>query len=539
MEKGRIFPLVLISLSIMILVYRYTNLFPKYFVYIIIPLLFLIPIAIILNRRVIRLNSISINSNIFDLITQDDRFCGEVLRIIGKTDLSSRSLVEDEIRKLGMSLARRQGDFHYVFTTSISNGKMGSALIVFKSCKPKLEKDQIEKEVTDIKNIAKAISPHLELIPTSISSTPVPLPSLFGNVPYLYAPEKTFSAVSNEPLVFDYDIPLGRVQNDLASNTGINLKDVTRHIGIFGTTGSGKSTTACHLSLQVLKKNVDVVILDWHGEYSRSIPNNVSYTLYNANKVLRIDLNSIISKDINDAVEIFGDTMQLTDPQRFLLYTVLNKLKKSPELNFKNLIEILRSIEETSNWIRDVKYALARKFFILLGKEGREIFSHDGLTVDNLGNFFNGLTIVDLSFIRNMRLRKLYGLLIMKLISDFYIEAKTTKMTMVVIDEAHNYFADKNDFTDRLISEIRKYGVSLCVISQSPSSLSSEIMKNTNIKIIHSIKSDIDKKSIKDSLSLDDKMISSLDKLDVGEAILSAPNIKNPIIIKIESNCNR
>jgi len=60
------------------------------------------------------------------------------------------------------------------------------------------------------------------------------------------------------------------------------------------------------------------------------------------------------------------------------------------------------------------------------------------------------------------------------------------------------------------------------------------VLKNTNIKIIHSIKSDIDKKAIRDTLSLDERLTQSLDKLDVGEAVISAPNLKVPIIIKIK-----
>ncbi|NON63327.1 ATP-binding protein, partial [Acidianus sp. RZ1] len=105
---------------------------------------------------------------------------------------------------------------------------------------------------------------------------------------------------------------------------------------------------------------------------------------------------------------------------------------------------------------------------------------------------------------------------------------------LIVIEEAHNYFTEYNDFINRIISEVRKFGVGLCIVSQSPSSISAEILKNTNIKIIHSLKADIDKRVISDSLSLPSSMVNFIDKLDIGEAILSAPNIKNPIVVKIK-----
>jgi len=541
MEKGRVIPVLLIIGSIFIIIYRYLGSTNRISIYIILfTLISTIIISYLLNKKIIKINKIVLQSNLYNIITDKDQYCGIILRIIGKTDTSStsRSILEEELRKLSMSLARRQSGFHYVFTTSIYEGKMGSAIIIYKKCNDEDKTSMIsdiEKEVNDVYNISRAISPHLDLIPSSTSSTIVPLPSIFGNIPYLYAPERTFSPSTNEMLIYEYDLPLGEAMSSFGrTEVGIKLSDLTRHIGIFGSTGSGKSTTASHLAIQAFKKGVNIVILDWHGEYRELIPNDINIMFYNKINILKINLNQIISNDINDAVDIFGDVMQLTDPQRFLLYTVLNKLKKNPELSFKNLLTILRNIEETSNWIRDVKYALARKFFILFGKEGRNLFSTDGLTLDNLGSYIKGFVIIDISNIKNTKLRRLYGLLIMKLISDYYMEKKPSKKTMIIVDEAHNYFSEKNDFTDRLVSEIRKYGISFCIVSQSPSSLSPEIMKNTNIKIVHAIKSDIDKRSIRESLSLDERIISSLDKLDVGEALLSAPNIKKAIIINIK-----
>ncbi|MEM2013761.1 MAG: ATPase, partial [Metallosphaera sp.] len=91
----------------------------------------------------------------------------------------------------------------------------------------------------------------------------------------------------------------------------------------------------------------------------------------------------------------------------------------------------------------------------------------------------------------------------------------------------------------KLISEVRKYGLGLCVISQSPSSISPEVLKNTNIKIIHSIKSDTDKRILAEALSLTPSLYDSLDKLDVGEALLSSPNIKIPVVLKIKEEDSR
>jgi len=45
----------------------------------------------------------------------------------------------------------------------------------------------------------------------------------------------------------------------------------------------------------------------------------------------------------------------------------------------------------------------------------------------------------------------------------------------------------------------------------------------------------LDKRIIADSLSLSHWQFDILDKLETGEAILSAPNIKTPIVVKIQN----
>ncbi|MEM0122411.1 MAG: ATP-binding protein, partial [Saccharolobus sp.] len=149
--------------------------------------------------------------------------------------------------------------------------------------------------------------------------------------------------------------------------------------------------------------------------------------------------------------------------------------------------------------------------------------------------YFSRSAIINLSSISNIKLRKLYALFLIKLLTEAYIRYKPKEKMLIIIDEAHNYFSNNiNSFLDRIISEIRKYNIGLCFITQSPSLLSQTVIKNTNIKIVHSIKSDIDKKAIRDTLSLDDRLAQSLDKLDVGEAIVSTPKLKIPIIVKIK-----
>lgn len=63
-------------------------------------------------------------------------------------------------------------------------------------------------------------------------------------------------------------------------------------------------------------------------------------------------------------------------------------------------------------------------------------------------------------------------------------------------------------FTD-LLAEVRKYGESLVVVDQIPNKLASEVLKNTNTKIIHKILARDDKEAVGDTMLMDDKQKST------------------------------
>ncbi|TRM77157.1 DUF853 domain-containing protein, partial [Sulfolobus sp. D5] len=167
-------------------------------------------------------------------------------------------------------------------------------------------------------------------------------------------------------------------------------------------------------------------------------------------------------------------------------------LRKSGKFTLEGILEILNSIEDTSYWIRDVKYALLRKIFILFSESASKLFSTEDTSISKFLENFSRSTIINLSFLTNVKLRKLYALFLVKMITEVYIRAKPKQKMFIILDEAQNYFnKDGNEFIDRLVSEIRKYNIGLCFVTQSPSLISQNVIKNTNIKIIHTIKSDV------------------------------------------------
>lgn len=92
-------------------------------------------------------------------------------------------------------------------------------------------------------------------------------------------------------------------------------------------------------------------------------------------------------------------------------------------------------------------------------------------------------------------------------------------------------------FTD-LLAEVRKYGEGLIIVDQIPNKLASEVLKNTNTKIIHKILARDDKEAVGDTMLMDDKQKEYLSALAVGEAIVFSEQTDKPIHVKIQSKTN-
>lgn len=88
-------------------------------------------------------------------------------------------------------------------------------------------------------------------------------------------------------------------------------------------------------------------------------------------------------------------------------------------------------------------------------------------------------------------------------------------------------------FTD-LLAEVRKYGESLIIVDQIPSKLAPEVLKNTNTKIIHKLFARDDKDVVGDTMALDDKQKSYLSHLAPGEAVMFSQGWKKPVDVQVE-----
>jgi len=549
-DKRTIFPLILIVLGTLTLFgQNVTNLFRLYqetLITIVGSFVSIITILILIykkykNEIYIFFKNFEIKNNIIKLNVNDSNTClFSILKLEVKVqDQKNPVYVMKNFHNLLTSIEKNLDSTTKAYIITSLYPVKGTYLVVCTNSEPNGSSEIDEKRHIDtvyrLKVILESIEPDIRLNPISSSKYNV---LLSPNVPAtLVSPFLTATGI-RPPFTRAFevsggDIELGRTIDN--QTVGISLNDVERHILIVGSTGSGKTNTAAVIAEGAKEKGIKVLILDWHGEYTKLIQ---GAKVYSKEGLPRID--PLGSNKTEETVELLGDVLDLTEPQRFLAYVVLQRLVAMRQFDLTSFLTVLKEIEDDSYWIRDVKYALMRKLIFTLVGDGQKLFSRDDSVnaynvVEKLFYSNDDLVVIDLSVIDSDVLKRLYAMFLLLYVSQYLKKNPNSYRILVVLDEAQNYFINKNNIIiDRIIREWRKFGLFLCLVTQSPSSISEEVLKNANTKIIHTIKSNIDKKIIVDSTALDKDLADYLDKLDVGECICTCPSRKAQILIKIK-----
>uniref|UniRef100_A0A7C2V8R5 DUF87 domain-containing protein n=1 Tax=Ignisphaera aggregans TaxID=334771 RepID=A0A7C2V8R5_9CREN len=323
-------------------------------------------------------------------------------------------------------------------------------------------------------------------------------------------------------------------------NIKISLSDehVLRHIAIVGSTGSGKSTTASILAEKASEKNYSVVVIDWHGEYITLFQNSRDRLVY-TNPVKGVvpeplSLEELIKREPLSFIEILESSLELTPPQAHILEDAVNLLvqKYTGQGYYLDLIiDIIQNSAATARWFAESREALLRKLKPLSSSYLNIKWSDLKKVEIEKGKIY----IFDVSYIPNVRVRKIISSLLIKSIVIKAQYNNIARPILLVVDEAHNIFHAENPIS-MLVAEVRKWGIGFAVITQAPSMISPVVIKNTNTKIIHALKSSSDIKAVIATAILKKEHKKVVSALKPGEALLCVPELAEPVLIKISRN---
>jgi len=313
-----------------------------------------------------------------------------------------------------------------------------------------------------------------------------------------------------------------------------------KHLAILAMSGAGKSHLASVLLEELLDRKkedgrIAVVVIDIHGEYGGFLHDPVYGKLTSA-----VEGQDICMPLKKMPPELIMEWLPLLSaPQRDVLRHALaglRKERKDSDFDFNDLIAAIDSADVSKE---DVKRALKRSLselkryrFLSRKKENPRLIADV-----KPGH----LLILDFSPIDSLRKKQILVSLVARRLFSLRKKGKIPPF-MLLIEEAHNFAREKAEESEAVSRSIietiaregRKFGASLCLISQRPVNLSTTALSQCNTHIILRVTNPNDLDHIQMSAEgIDARVAKSITGLKVGEAIVVGEAVNSPVFIRV------
>ena len=332
----------------------------------------------------------------------------------------------------------------------------------------------------------------------------------------------------------------------LLRNSNINVtvtgdKILSRHLGILAMTGMGKSNLVALITKRIAENDGTVIIFDYHKEYSDlKIPKiNIIESRINPRRLDGEQLSDIldIRKDASVQrsllMEAFKDDVRksskfwesLTQSVKFL---VEDETKKHDRHSAQRVIEKINFAKERMSDFLDI-----------------EVEDPISLLKEGVAN------VVDISALSENQANVILSYYLEELLKDVKkrSRAKTSEKTktyrfnapiFLIVEEAH-VFIPKGDETktkywaSKIAREGRKFGLGLCIVSQRPRSIDSNILGQMgSLAIMRIIQQDDQNQIASSADSISKEFVSQLTSLNVGDAFLIGQWTNLPTLAHID-----
>lgn len=322
-----------------------------------------------------------------------------------------------------------------------------------------------------------------------------------------------------------------------------------KHVCFLAQSGSGKSYAVSVLLEELLDRKkeqgrIAIIVLDPHGEYdSFAFPSkDGKYKDYSKQTKL------VKARDIKIGVPklsvgiVSGIIPGLSAPQKRDLSRILNELKARMKegLGPFDLNDLRDAISSDAGIKENSKIPLIGWISSL--KELRLFGKTDNPSIIDLIKP-GQLTIIDLSDTINLKKKQI---IVSYFAQRIFSERRKQKIPpfLMVLEEAHQFVPQmaKNEtaisrsIIRTIAREGRKFGASLCLVSQRPVQLDTTALSQCNTHIILRITNPYDLKHIGESSEgLDSKSMGMVTSLRVGEALIVGEATHFPLFFKVRA----
>ena len=355
----------------------------------------------------------------------------------------------------------------------------------------------------------------------------------------------------------------------------LDIKSLTQHTFVTGSTGCGKSETVYKLIDSISEAGAKFLIIEpAKGEYKNIFGTEHIYgTNPLISNLLKINPFKFIKgvhvlEHADRLIEIFNVCWPMYAAMPAVLKeAVLNSYedcgwdliksynKYGVEVfpTFSDLIWELETVIEASSYSEEVKSnykgSLVTRVKSLANGINGEIFSGQEIGDEEL---FDENVIIDLSRVGSQETKSLImGVLIMRLNeyrANSGIEPNSRLRHVTILEEAHNILkrcsqeqsmegsnvAGKSvEMISNAIAEMRTYGEGFIIVDQSPGAVDISAIRNTNTKIVMRLPEDSDRKIAGKSAAMKENQVDEIAKLPTGVAVVYQNDWEQPVLCHI------
>jgi hypothetical protein len=333
----------------------------------------------------------------------------------------------------------------------------------------------------------------------------------------------------------------------------LSIRDlVSQHLCVIASTGSGKSYTVGVLLEELLmpRNRAAVLIVDPHGEYATTgtIANDPRFRDGDYSPVVRIWRKDSIKIKITE-LELgdFLGMLDLSDKMREFFIRAFRSWQRSKNHKKSDLLQEIENLGGNENNDSTIN-AIAWRFQSVMNSGIIDDYQH--VRLPEL--FAPGqLSVLDLSGIGEND-QQLITSVILRLLFDAregtvnqrFIEGQERYLpypAFVVLEEAHRYAPQNGEAKSKtilktILSEGRKFGIGVCMVSQRPSKLDSDSLSQCMSQITMRIINPVDQGQIAASIeTMSRELLDELPALAKGEAIISGVTVNTPVLVKIRT----
>ena len=369
------------------------------------------------------------------------------------------------------------------------------------------------------------------------------------------------------------EILIGEFNNNGGLST-IPINQLTRHALVAGFTGTGKTTTCMHILSQLWERGIPFLVIEPAKTEYRSLirtslrsdlqiftlgDESISPFRLNPLEILpRVRVESHIAAVracFEAALPTFPILPSLIEESLHNIY--MNKGWSSTDRGKENetrlmptigemYIEIIRVAEGrgyAGKTLQDIRAAAAGRISSLLrGSKGRMLNTQNSIRFDLL---MSKPTVLELESLNDEE-RSLVMLFLLTMIREHCRATRETDKLqhITLIEEAHRVMgatahssnpevsadtrAQAVEMFSTTLSEVRAFGEGLLIAEQVPSRLGEDALKNTNLKIIHRLPGEDDRRIVGATMNMSKEQQNHVSLLTPGQVAISFEGYERP-----------